>query len=140
MVCDASLGDRKAAFANGNVSVIVNADTTDTLMFDLWVPDDFPTGVYIQVFFQDRVTWSWKSNAYGSTDLRSGDWTTLLVDVKGLSPGLDISQGIQCGIELLFAEGTVWTGSVFADNVTLLESEIRQKKCWLTFESGGSRC
>jgi hypothetical protein len=123
MSCDASLGasgDHKAAFANENISVIAGGDTADALTFDVYVPVGFPDGVSIQVFAQDRVVWSWNSDTYGTSDLVPGDWKTLSVELANrIAGGLDISQGIKCGMEFLFADGTTWTGDVYIDNVTL---------------------
>ncbi len=123
MSIDASLGasgDHKAAFSNGNLSVIVNGDTATTMTFDVWVPSDFPSDGNLQVFGQDRVNWAWESDTYGGANLNLGDWTTVSFDIASrVAAGRDISDGLQAGIEFYFADGTVWTGAIFADNITL---------------------
>jgi|GEM_PF-1649164 len=139
---DASLGaagDHKAAFANGTVFVTALGDTADSLTFDVYVPVGFPDGVYIQVFFQSRVGWAWQADAYATANLVPGDWKTLSVEMKSriIAQSLDLSQGVQCGIEFAFADGTTWTGDAYFDNVTLFGVRNPAEEMLADFEATG---
>jgi hypothetical protein len=123
MMCDASAGDFKAAMANENIPVVINGVTATSIQLDMFVPVDFPTGAYIQLFVQDRKNWSWKSTGINATSLTAGSWNTISYDIAATiaaDPTYDVTSGIKTGVEVLFNGGPDWVGSVYFDNVTLL--------------------
>jgi hypothetical protein len=123
MVCSASTGDFKAAMANENVAVVIDGVTASAIQLDMFVPVDFPTGAYIQLFVQDRKTWSWKSTGINATALSLGSWNTISYDIAAAiaaDPSYDVTSGIKTGVEVLFNGGPTWEGSVYFDNVTLI--------------------
>lgn len=122
MVCNGGNGDRKAAFANEQVVVVVEEETATALSLDIYLPADLPGDTYIQIFGQDRVTWGWQADGQNASSLKLGAWNTLTFDIATRVAEVadyDVSQGLKCGVELLFPEGSTFTGSVYVDDITL---------------------
>jgi hypothetical protein len=123
MVCDGTQGDRKAAFANEQIPVIVGEDTANALKLDLYLPAEVPGGSWVQIFGQDRKTWGWQSDGQNASSLKLGAWNTLTFDIAkriAEEPTYDVSDGIKAGVEILFEEGNSFQGSVYVDNITLM--------------------
>ncbi len=74
----------------------------------------------MQVFGQAVIGYDWESDTYNAMDLNLGDWTTVSFNIASrIAAGRDMSNGMKAGVEYYFADGTNWTGAVFADNITL---------------------
>ncbi|KAA3612076.1 MAG: T9SS C-terminal target domain-containing protein [Calditrichaeota bacterium] len=124
MVCNTG-GDKNlnAAFGTEYINIIVAGDTATDWSIDVWVPNDFPTDGFLKIFGQSQATARLESKIVQTTDLSIGGWTTISFDIAkqvNTFENFDISKGLTIGVEFNFKYGTIWNGSVYGDNVTLV--------------------
>ena len=126
---DANVGEKGVVFWGYNA----DPGEGDYIMFDLWVPADFPADAAIDLWAQDNVAWSWGAvDTYSGAALVKGGWNTLTFNLKFWSmnaavtfdpyaPNAIGSFGIQ--IQDWNAAST-FAGQFLLDNITFSDMQV----------------
>jgi hypothetical protein len=106
----------------------INLTKLDQVMaFQIWIPLDYPDTDSIQIVGQDRTHWADGGiQKYSGADLVKGQWNEIYLDIlryyqTDSSKFTPYSSGGFGRVWIGFYNNTTFTGSVYMDNITLLE-------------------
>ncbi len=110
--------------------------TTDVKAYDLmvywvWLPASVPNEMYLKVFAQDNVNWSWNDNYIVASSIPKEVWYPIYFDLEAAtaksSGGTFNHHTMSLGKAGIEVGGATWTGAILVDNVSFINSETGDK-------------